>query len=101
LWDQVLSLWALGMEIIMLHRKHLLLDKPSRQPSKSCLFFNVYGSWVLCLSMCTPCVCSAYREQVKNAPVTGLKKQQLRALTALREVLNSIPCNHMVAHNHL
>jgi hypothetical protein len=27
--------------------------------------------------------------------------QRLRALTALPEVLNSIPSDHMVAHNHL
>jgi hypothetical protein len=27
--------------------------------------------------------------------------QQLRALTALPEVLSSIPSNHMVAQNHL
>jgi hypothetical protein len=27
--------------------------------------------------------------------------QQLRALTALPDVLSSIPSNHMVAHNHL
>ena len=27
--------------------------------------------------------------------------QQLRAPTALPKVLNSIPSNHMVAHNHL
>jgi hypothetical protein len=27
--------------------------------------------------------------------------QQLRALTALSEVLRSIPSNHMMAHNHL
>jgi hypothetical protein len=27
--------------------------------------------------------------------------QLLRALTALPEVLSSIPSNHMVAHNHL
>jgi hypothetical protein len=27
--------------------------------------------------------------------------QWLRALTALLEVLSSIPSNHMVAHNHL
>jgi hypothetical protein len=27
--------------------------------------------------------------------------QQLRALTALPEVLSSNPSNHMVAHNHL
>jgi hypothetical protein len=27
--------------------------------------------------------------------------QRLRALTALPQVLSSIPSNHMVAHNHL
>ena len=27
--------------------------------------------------------------------------QQLRALTALPEILSSIPSNHMVVHNHL
>jgi hypothetical protein len=31
----------------------------------------------------------------------GEMAQQLRALAALPEVLNSIPSNHMVAHNHL
>ena len=32
---------------------------------------------------------------------TGEIAQRLRALTALPEVLSSIPSNHMVAHNHL
>jgi hypothetical protein len=27
--------------------------------------------------------------------------QQLRTLTALPEVLSSVPSNHMVVHNHL
>jgi hypothetical protein len=31
----------------------------------------------------------------------GEMAQWLRALTALPEVLSSIPSNHMVAHNHL
>jgi hypothetical protein len=31
----------------------------------------------------------------------GDMAQRLRALTALPEVLSSIPSNHMVAHNHL
>jgi len=31
----------------------------------------------------------------------GERAQQLRALTALPEVLSSVPSNHMVAHNHL
>jgi hypothetical protein len=33
--------------------------------------------------------------------MAGEMAQQLRAPTALPEVLNSIPSNHMVAHNHL
>jgi hypothetical protein len=40
--------------------------------------------------------------KVKNINLgTGEMAQQLRALTALPEVLSSIPSNHMVAHNHL
>jgi hypothetical protein len=31
----------------------------------------------------------------------GERAQQLRALTALPEVLSSSPSNHMVAYNHL
>jgi hypothetical protein len=31
----------------------------------------------------------------------GDMAQRVRALTALPEVLSSIPSNHMVAHNHL
>jgi hypothetical protein len=31
----------------------------------------------------------------------GEMAQRLRALTALAEVLSSIPSNHMVAHSHL
>jgi hypothetical protein len=31
----------------------------------------------------------------------GEMAQRVRALTALPKVLNSIPSNHMVAHNHL
>jgi hypothetical protein len=31
----------------------------------------------------------------------GKMAQQLAALTALPEILSSIPSNHMVAHNHL
>ena len=32
---------------------------------------------------------------------TEVMPQQLRALTALSEVMSSIPSNHMVAHNSL
>jgi hypothetical protein len=34
-------------------------------------------------------------------PLAREMAQQLRPLTALPEVLSSIPSNHMVAHNHL
>jgi hypothetical protein len=37
----------------------------------------------------------------KKKARAGEIAQQLRALTALPEVLSSIPSNHMVAHNHL
>ena len=37
----------------------------------------------------------------KNLSWAGEMAQQLRALTALPEVLSSISSNHMVAHNHL
>ena len=40
-------------------------------------------------------------KQQKNRSRAGEMAQRLRALTALPEVLSSIPSNHMVAHNHL
>jgi len=36
----------------------------------------------------------------QNKPWTGEMAQWFRALTALPEVLSSIPSNHMVAHSH-
>jgi hypothetical protein len=38
---------------------------------------------------------------LKKRFIQELEAQWLRALTALPEVLSSIPSNHMVAHNHL
>jgi hypothetical protein len=48
------------------------------------------------LSICIPLT-------LKKNETTGAGEmaQQLRALTALPEVLSSISSNHMVAHNHL
>jgi hypothetical protein len=40
-------------------------------------------------------------KQYWGASGAGEMAQWLRALTALPEVLSSIPSNHMVAHNHL
>ena len=41
-------------------------------------------------------------EEIKTSTHrAGEMAQQLRALTALPEVLSSIPSHHMVAHNHL
>jgi hypothetical protein len=37
----------------------------------------------------------------KSLPGAGEMAQQLRALTALLEVLSPIPSNHVMAHNHL
>jgi len=42
-----------------------------------------------------------YTLSVKHNCQAREMAQQLRALTALPEVLSSIPRNHMVAHNHL
>ena len=54
---------------------------------------------------------SEYREEISYdltsnrnlniVPWAGEMVQQLRALTALPEILSSIPRNFMVAHNHL
>jgi hypothetical protein len=41
------------------------------------------------------------KELIKKGAGPGEMAQRLRALTALPEVLSSIPSNHMVAHNHL
>jgi hypothetical protein len=38
---------------------------------------------------------------MKDCAGAGEMAQWLRALTALPEVLSSIPSNHMVAYNHL
>jgi len=44
-------------------------------------------------------LCSAIAKNTFKG--AGEMAQRLRALTALPEVLSSIPSNHMVAHNHL
>jgi hypothetical protein len=42
------------------------------------------------------------KDLFKNYEIrAGEMAQQLRALTALLEVMSSNPRNHMVAHNHL
>ena len=73
---------------------------------------------VFCLLVCLFCHCLFYETyyifitdlQFKHDQVSRLKMlnsgagemaQQLRALTALPDVLSSIPSNDMVAHNHL
>ena len=40
------------------------------------------------------------KEDIKLEGSSGENAQRLRALTALPEVLRSIPSNYMVAHNH-
>jgi len=41
------------------------------------------------------------KKKKANAQGAGEMAQWLRTLTALPEVLSSIPSSHMVAHNHL
>jgi len=48
------------------------------------------------------CGRNGIRKQTKVTEAgAGKMAQRVRALTALPEVLSSIPSNHMVAHNHL
>jgi hypothetical protein len=54
-----------------------------------------------CCGIHTACMCTHWINTQKCKDVTGEMAQQLRALTALPQVLSSIPSNHMVAHNHL
>jgi hypothetical protein len=58
--------------------------------SKILLRWNCLGS--------RPCQCSQVRIVQYWA---GEMTQTLKALAVLPEVLNSIPSNHMMAHNHL
>jgi hypothetical protein len=52
----------------------------------------------------SPTVCSKCNYKTKGEKKKRLRAremaQQLRALTALPEVLSSNPSNHMVVHNH-
>jgi hypothetical protein len=41
------------------------------------------------------------KKRKKEKKGAGEMAQPLRALTALPEVLSSLPSNHVVAHNHL
>ena len=49
---------------------------------------------------CTLTSCVSLGSPFEKAPKAGEMAQWLRALTALSEVLSSIPSNHMMAHNH-
>jgi hypothetical protein len=61
----------------------------------------------VCVYVWVVCMYVHHMHTVSLEPKESLKKgsgdmaQWLRALTALPEVLSSIPSNHMVAHNHL
>jgi hypothetical protein len=46
-------------------------------------------------------MCFSFKSQKEKKGGAGEIARRLRALTALPEVLSSIPSNHMVAHNHL
>ena len=48
----------------------------------------------MCVHVCVPML-------RKRRQAGEMAAQRLRALTALPEVMSSIPGNHMVTHNHL
>jgi hypothetical protein len=60
----------------------------------NCLSYNLLllANWLVGFNTGTP--------KIMTLRGAGEMAQQLRAMTALQEVLNSNPSNHMVAHNH-
>jgi hypothetical protein len=54
---------------------------------------------IVCLYICDYELLKGFHRKKKSGP--GEMAQRLGALTALPEVLSSIPSNHMVTHNHL
>jgi len=62
------------------------------------LFWSLREPELMCIS---PQRCTQIHIIKKEDAGAGEMAQWLRALTALPEVLSSVPSNHMVAHNHL
>ena len=69
---------------------------------------EIYCQWEFELTAATMQVSMQFPKQLnkeKNVMKSnyrdGEMAQWLRALTALPDILSSIPSNHMVAHNHL
>jgi len=63
---------------------------------------NMYEAQGLCVCVCVCIYIYIYIYMDLKVEEGAIEmSQQLRALTALPEVLSSIPSNHMVAHNHL
>jgi hypothetical protein len=60
----------------------------------------IWGSICTCKYTMHP-VTTDEKEAYNMKEKAGEVAQRLRALTALPEVLSSIPSNHMVAQNHL
>ena len=83
------QLWVLGTELLyfLLGGKPLTAE-PLLQPNNSSL--NKQTNKLKPVHIYKEC---------RQGP--GELSQWLRALTALSEVLSSIPSNHVVAHNHL
>jgi hypothetical protein len=71
-----------------------LLASPQEHQNYS--FVNTHD-----LTPCHPLASLNFIEEKKNTNRFGEMAQWLRALTALLEVLSSIPSNHMLAYNHL
>jgi hypothetical protein len=68
-----------------------------------CFVGKLSSRWLLCIHMLILRNDKTYRVSYIKTELdwAGEMAQWLRALTALPEVLSSIPSNHMVAHNHL
>ena len=63
-------------------------------PTAAMMVFKTITKLTLQAKLCTDCTLEIHKVRLERA-------QWLRALTALPEVLSSVPSNHTVAHNHL
>ena len=89
---------------------NVLLHSAGRPTSPSLRKPHLSTEWTICLNLQAQedkdehlCLVSIFLENcyIKEGRRAGEMAQQLRALTALPEVLSSTPNSHMVAHNHL
>jgi len=102
--------WAFSSVVERLPRKHKALgsvpsSEKKNQKNKKWVYlygFKAYLAYIVnSRAVCLKESKKIKKKITKGREGIGEKPQWLRALTALPEVLSSIPSNHMVAHSHL